>query len=201
MVLIIWLRRTRDGFSNLKTQNLFTWTRTTAQHQDCLGNFPLMSLPAGLNSTRTEQDENGRQLHIRLKIFKYHNVETRMIFLLLKMKEKCRCCSVLSCFISTPTNSLFFSPLYKLQRGNLFGRAADEHPIKRLAWEETVFTLLFSLTHASSTPASNIRSGSNNMWFYSGRLDEGAPGAGIIIRLGGSLLALPTSSPEHRALV
>lgn len=182
-------------FQFKNTKDLFTWTRTTAQHQDYLGDFPLMSLPPGQvppgrNETKTAgsfiSDPGFSSSHV---------------------KEKCCCCSVPRCFISTHRNSstwLFFCSfiLCKLQRGNLFGRAAEELPIRRLAWEETVFTLLFSLTHASSTPASNIRCGSNNMWFYSGRLDEGAPGrAGIIIRLGGSLLALPASSPEHWALV
>lgn len=33
-------------FQFKNTNDLFTWTRTTAQHQDYSGNFPLMSLGA-----------------------------------------------------------------------------------------------------------------------------------------------------------
>lgn len=49
------------------------------QHQDYLSNFPLMSLPGRLNPTRTEQDENGYRIHIRLSIFKNQNLETLIL--------------------------------------------------------------------------------------------------------------------------
>lgn len=76
------------------------------------------------------------------------------------------------------------------------------HRVGRVAWEKTGFTLLFSLTRCELRARVHIRPASSNMWFYSGRLDEGAPGAGIIIRLGGSLLAPPQPArPKHRALV
>lgn len=69
--------------------------------------------------------------------------------------RKCCCCSVLYRFIATLTCCVscfvFFISSINLSGGICLDARLKSIPLKRFAWEETVFTLLFSLTHASST--------------------------------------------------